>query len=158
MHWVAPVIDCPDGDIGWEGVLMTHASWRTGSHTTLHYCAAWDSDAAKLGMQSCTPDRTTCTKLAARHLNVMSRSAGVLMMKRMKCDDEGGCSVFKVYAACVVPHMTTVGRLPGFSLTVVWISGWQVLRRRRGCVHLTMDRRGRVHSFRLGAPPPDLRR
>jgi len=80
------VVECPDGDIGWEGVYITGRA---------QYCAAWDSGAAKIGLQVCTADTKTCTKLAAQHLHKMSKSAGILVMKRMKCDDEVGCSVFK---------------------------------------------------------------
>ena len=84
-------MECPDGGIGWQGVFMLN-TWNP-------YCAAWDSVAARLGLQACSSDKKTCTKLAARHLHKMSESAGVLMMKRMKCDDEG-CAVFKVTTPC----------------------------------------------------------
>jgi len=83
-------IPCPDGDIGWEGVPMTAGPPNSG----YYYCAAWDSEHAILGIQECTDDGKTCTKLSARHMHKMTKSAGVLMMKRMKCD-EVGCSVFK---------------------------------------------------------------
>ena len=88
------VIKCPDGAIGWQGVLMT----ATASHdyaASNYYCAAWDSLAARLGLQDCTPDGRICTKIMARHLHKMKKSAGVLMMKRIKCDNSS-CSVFKV--------------------------------------------------------------
>ena len=83
---IVDAVECPDGGIGWQGVFVTN---------NRGYCAAWDSSAARLGLQLCTSDRKTCTKLAARHLHKMSESAGVLMMKRIKCDEKG-CAVFKV--------------------------------------------------------------
>lgn len=97
---IVDAVECPDGGIGWQGVFVMHNNQDS-------YCAAWDSQAARLGMQYCTRDRKTCTKLAARHLHKMSKSAGVLMMKRMKCDDEG-CSVFKVTTPC---HAMTAQRV-----------------------------------------------
>ena len=66
-------INCPDGDIGWEGVYQTTADLGG-------YCTAWDSDAASLGLQDCTPEKNICTKLAARHLHKMS--------ERRRADDE----------------------------------------------------------------------
>ena len=80
-------MECPDGGIGWQGVFMQSHHYK--------FCAAWDSMAARLGLQECSKDRKTCTKLTARHLHMMSDSAGILVMKRMKCDEEG-CAVFKV--------------------------------------------------------------
>ena len=83
------VVDCPDGDIGWEGVFMRRG-YKDGSD--IPYCAAWDGEDAMLGMQQCTYDQEICTKVAARHLHLMGKSFGVLMLKRMMCDDEG-CSL-----------------------------------------------------------------
>jgi len=83
---IVDAVECPDGGIGWQGVF-----WFQNDKGS---CVAWDSNAARLGMQMCTSDRKTCTKLAARHLYRMSKSAGVLMMKRIKCDEKG-CAVFK---------------------------------------------------------------
>lgn len=88
---IVDAVECPDGGIGWQGVLMTGK--------IDDYCAAWDSQAAQLGLQICRLDRKTCTKLGAMHLHMMTQSAGVLVMKRMKCHDEG-CSVFKVKMPC----------------------------------------------------------
>jgi len=82
---IVDAVECPDGGIGWQGVFIAKHKG---------YCVAWDSKTARLGLQECTTDRKTCTKLAARHLYRMSKSAGVLMMKRIKCDEEG-CAVFK---------------------------------------------------------------
>jgi len=84
---IVDAVQCPDGGIHWQGVFMFSANYP--------YCVAWDSVAARLGLQECNKDRTICTKLTARHLNRMSTSAGVLMMKRMVCDEEGTCAVFK---------------------------------------------------------------
>jgi hypothetical protein len=89
---IVDAVECPDGSIGWQGVLMTAGYSQLSGRDNI--CAAWDSQAARLGMQFCTLDRKTCTKLSARHLHKMSKSVGVLMMKRIKCDDEG-CAVFK---------------------------------------------------------------
>ena len=61
-------------------------TWQSG------YCASWESDYAAMGLMSCTPDGTVCTKLFGGHLNQMAKSTGVLMMKRLVCDSIG-CKV-----------------------------------------------------------------
>jgi len=82
---VCSVVGCPDGGIGWEGVYVDGK------------CASWDSVTARLTQQICNDAKTVCTKMTTKHLHEMSKSAGVLMMKRVNCDaDTGQCSVFKV--------------------------------------------------------------
>jgi len=44
--------------------------------------------------------RQVCQKMRVVHVDQMSRSAGVLMMKRTSCDADGKCSVFKA-ARCI---------------------------------------------------------
>ena len=79
-------VACPDGGIAATGVWMSNVNGRS-------YCAAWDSDMAALGSMQC--DGLTCTKMQAAHIHATSRKCGVLMVKRLKCD-EAGCKVYKV--------------------------------------------------------------
>lgn len=83
-------IKCPDG-IGVNGVYITgHFADETNG-----YCAAWDSAAAARTFMDCTPDKKTCTTIIAKKAHMQSASAGILMMKRVKCT-ESGCQVFKM--------------------------------------------------------------
>ena len=59
------------------------------------YCAAWDSPAAARGYMDCTPDGSTCTTITVKKGHMMSPSAGVFMLKRIKCNSDG-CKVFKL--------------------------------------------------------------
>jgi len=59
------------------------------------YCAAWDSPAAARGYMDCTPDGSTCTSITVKKGHMMSPSAGVFMLKRIKCNSDG-CKVFKL--------------------------------------------------------------
>ena len=90
-------VDCPDGGIGWQGVYVNGGS--------KNYCVAWDSVSARLGLLYCTPDKKTCTKLAARHGNSMTTGAGVLVMKRTHCEEDHKCTIFKVTTPC---HAMTI--------------------------------------------------
>lgn len=89
-HVFGSPISCPDGGIHTTGVLVT----------TPYYggvCASWDSPSAAMSLQECTQGTPyRCTKIAVRHMHFMKKSAGVLMMKRMRCDGTS-CVVVKVH-------------------------------------------------------------
>ena len=59
------------------------------------YCAAWDSIIAARGYMDCTPDGSTCTTISVKKGHIMSPSAGVFMMKRIKCTPSA-CKVSKL--------------------------------------------------------------
>ena len=86
----------PDG-IGPHGAFMTYSN--SPNHLE-NFCVQWGSVGPALGMLQCDERYSvdaifTCTKAAVIHVHLMSRKAGVLVLKRMHCTAEK-CSVFKV--------------------------------------------------------------
>jgi hypothetical protein len=87
------VNQCPDGGIGWEGVSV-YVGTGVGVNNW-NWCAAWNSDHALMGLASCTGDRKVCTKIFAGHIHGMGARGGILAMKRMVCDADWNCKVYK---------------------------------------------------------------
>ena len=85
-------IKCPDGVTPY-GIMFTY-EWG-------YYCAMWSSTGVLNGAMYCQrytapsgAEMMVCTKAVAHHVNEMSFSAGVLVMKRVVCEGPT-CNVFK---------------------------------------------------------------
>jgi len=84
-------IECDDGPINYKGVLVPEGD--TSGQYAYAPCYSWDSFPAVLGLQKCTTDKAICTKMKSGHSDLMSKSAGLLVMKRVKCTSTSCTSI-----------------------------------------------------------------
>lgn len=89
--------NCPDGAIQSGGVWFTGHD-KKGHSECQSRCMEWTSETVVTGDQVCgsfTGGQVLCTKAAVLHPNRMSKKAGVLVMKRLRCNHNHECAVFK---------------------------------------------------------------
>jgi len=84
--WGCKAVLCPDG-IGEKGIFMGYD------------CAKWSAKQIAVGLLSCKGSQESksgmiCTKATVKHIELMSQSSGMLMMKRTVCKGSQ-CFVFK---------------------------------------------------------------